>query len=192
MSEVTPFPNKQLFGWTDPETPQGSYVGYIAVHSHPCETIMVAVRAHESEVGSPVAIAIPMRAALALAQSINAFANEVNYSAKDEEAQAYAQTGRSELVKAMALAPTRIAGWKYPGLSESEWRMVADAMLRVVESAGWAPCAADALTAADAEIARLREALAELTRQARLIYRRPGSPYAVAVERAEAALGGKP
>ena len=80
----SPFPNKQLFGWTDPETPMDSYVGYIAVHSHPCDTIMVAVRGHRSADGAPVSIAIPMNEALALAQSINAFANEVNYPPDDD------------------------------------------------------------------------------------------------------------
>ena len=79
MSVSKPFPNKQLFGWTDPETPTDSYVGYVAVHSHPCDTIMIAVRGHRSADGAPVSIALPMNEALALAQSINAFANEVNY-----------------------------------------------------------------------------------------------------------------
>lgn len=63
---------KQIFGWTDPETPPASegYVGYIMAHTHPCDTIMVAVRGHKSETGNPVSIAVPVLEARKLAQAI--------------------------------------------------------------------------------------------------------------------------
>ena len=61
---------KQIFGWTDPETPRDSYVGYIAAHTHPCDTIMIAVRGHESASGDPVSIALPAGEAVKLANAI--------------------------------------------------------------------------------------------------------------------------
>lgn len=62
--------SKQIFGWTSPETPSGSYVGYAMASIEPDGTATLRLRPQESNGTDDVSLNMPMMDAVELAQSL--------------------------------------------------------------------------------------------------------------------------
>lgn len=62
--------SKQLFGWTNPETSVGGYVGYAMAHEEDDGTITLSIRPHGDKTGNAVSINLPAHEAYEFANAI--------------------------------------------------------------------------------------------------------------------------